>query len=118
MKRLQERKLDRAWSEAVRERDGGWCRLGRDGCTCFPDDAHHIVTKRRRATRWDMVNGISLCRSCHRWIHAHPADGMIWLTAQLGEGILDALQLKSRQRAKFTAEDRARMLAEFTPKED
>lgn len=114
MKRTQERKLDRAWSAAVRERDGELCRRCRSG----PVDPHHIFTSKRRSTRWDLVNGISLCRSCHRWIHAHPAAGMIWLTAQLGEGILEALQLKSRQRAKFTAEQRAQMLTDLGGEDD
>ena len=107
MKRIEERRLNRAWSAAVRNRDRHMCRR----CFGMPVEPHHIFTSSRRSTRWDLVNGIALCRSCHRWIHAHPADGMIWLTHVLGEATLEALQLKSRQRAKFTSEERDEMLA-------
>jgi len=52
---------DRAWSMAVRQRDGKcqWC--GRKDML----QADHIFSRRMNSTRWNIDNGITLCRGCH-----------------------------------------------------
>jgi len=57
----------RKWRSAVLERDKHYCRL----CHSRSDlQAHHI---KRFAThpdlRWDVANGITLCKSCHSKFH-------------------------------------------------
>jgi len=34
---------------------------------------HHIVRRRRRLLRWDVLNGMPLCKSCHE--KAHKVNG-------------------------------------------
>ena len=54
--------LDKAWSVAVKTRDKFRCRL----CLGEGTDAHHICHRGQNyGLRWDIENGITLCRTCH-----------------------------------------------------
>ena len=54
--------LDKAWSLAVKTRDKFRCRL----CLGEGTDAHHICHRGQNyGLRWDIENGITLCRTCH-----------------------------------------------------
>jgi len=54
--------LDKAWSQAVKSRDRYRCRL----CLGEGTDAHHIIHRGQNyGMKWDIENGITLCRSCH-----------------------------------------------------
>lgn len=61
----------KAWSNAVRGRDGFTCQL----CGGKPKrrksiHAHHIVHfAKNTALRFDTDNGVTLCRLCHRRVH-------------------------------------------------
>lgn len=58
----------RLWSRLVKARDGGRC-VNCEATTGI--QAHHIIRKiRLPAGALDPGNGITLCRDCHRWIHA------------------------------------------------
>jgi hypothetical protein len=88
---------DALWSELIRKKAGGRCeRLTL--CLCRDDgsivyrlrcgnvaylQAHHPVSRGRRATRHDPDNGIALCRGCHFWVHNHlPASRAVeWYAA-------------------------------------
>lgn len=63
------------WKRAVKQRDNYTCQLcGRDGCM-----THHIRNFRRYPDlRYDVDNGILLCRRCHGRITPHEED-YIWL---------------------------------------
>ncbi len=73
-----------AWSKAVRERDGGECQwpltfgfglATRCGSGDSRIDPHHIAPKGRRPDlKYDVDNGICLCRTHHDWVHDHPAE--------------------------------------------
>jgi 5-methylcytosine-specific restriction endonuclease McrA len=61
------RECDRIFALAVKERDGWACRAC--GTHMHPQCAH-IVSRRYHATRWILVNAITLCRSHHlKWTH-------------------------------------------------
>ena len=51
------------WTKQVKERDGNKCRI----CAAKEDvHAHHIIPwKICEEKRYDIENGITLCRSCH-----------------------------------------------------
>lgn len=57
----------RAWSRAVRDRDGYRCRVC--GGT-YGVQAHHIVSRRVKRLRYDVSNGLTACATCHDDIHA------------------------------------------------
>ena len=55
--------LDRLWPIAIKLRNGRCMICG----TAHGLEAHHsIVNRSAKATRWHLINGISLCSICHR----------------------------------------------------
>ena len=54
--------LDKAWSLAVKTRDKFRCRV----CLGEGTDAHHVIHRGQNyGMKWDIENGITLCRKCH-----------------------------------------------------
>jgi len=37
-------------------------------------EAHHIIKRRRKFTRWDFRNGIPLCKECHALAHTKKGE--------------------------------------------
>lgn len=67
-----DRPEDRAWSAAIRAKDGNTCR--RCGKVHKSNDAHHIAPRDQFPhLRFDLSNGVCLCQSCHMWAHMNPA---------------------------------------------
>lgn len=92
MTKPQVKTLDKLWSEGVRS-------LGRcEKCgTTTRLTAAHIVSRRHRATRWDLRNGVCLCYRCHiHWAHTEPLDFAEWLRETKGEALLFDLRKKSQ----------------------
>lgn len=78
MTKLEIKKLDKKWREKINERDNGRCvYCGGDG-----NNAHHIVGRRNRSTRWLLDNGILLCYRDHTFgqgsFHQDPQETMKW----------------------------------------
>ena len=99
-KRLRN-KLDKEWSEAVKERDGWTCqKCGRTTNL----NAHHIFGKKAHpATRHDVEVGICLCAGCHIfWAHKEGAEFTLWLIDRLGKRKLDALRRRANTTTKQT----------------
>ncbi len=57
------------WRKAVRKRDGGKCQ----GCDATDHvEAHHIDTwANAPERRFDIANGVLLCRTCHLRAHSN-----------------------------------------------
>lgn len=99
-------KKDVLWAELVKERDAWTCQWPTCG-TMFPPGhrqglhAHHAVAPRtKRATRWMLENGISLCFGHHRYVHLNPLEAHDWMRDRLGSVEYDELrQLSNRTKA-------------------
>jgi len=82
MSRKPDRKLAE-WSRQVRERDGNQCLFPRVEATFLGPckgriDPHHIAPRGRRPDKkYDVDNGICLCRLHHNWVHDNPIHGGI-----------------------------------------
>src|SRR6478736_2742702 len=67
----------------IRQRDGDRC--ARDGST---RDLHiHHRWMRSAGSDERACNRVTLCASCHRWVHLHPADAMEqeWLVSRAAD---------------------------------
>lgn len=75
-----------AWTRFIKERDGG-CRVQNfsgmnayefTGLACAgPLDAHHIAERSLRPDlKYDVTNGIALCRAHHDWIPLHRKEAI------------------------------------------
>lgn len=65
-----EYEADRLWSLLVRTTAAGrpkyWC----ERCLAAPGEhAHHLISRRVQATRWELVNGAWVCSDCHDRCH-------------------------------------------------
>ena len=99
-KRLRN-KLDREWSDAVRERDGHVCqRCGRTEHL----NAHHIFTKKAHpSVRHDLENGVCLCAGCHLWwAHQEALEVAEFILKRMGKRGLDALRRRANAGTKKT----------------
>ena len=64
-KQIRHSKKYNKWRKAVLERDNHTCKLcGEKGIT-----AHHIIPFEYVSTRFELNNGLTLCKSCHNKIH-------------------------------------------------
>lgn len=68
-KKSLRRLADKLWSECVKRRARWKCEIcGKEGNL----QAHHIISRRNMATRYDLDNGIALCPACHFQAHQNP----------------------------------------------
>jgi hypothetical protein len=90
--------LDSLWRDVVRLRDLGLCQYcGKEG-----NQAHHIVTRGAKNTRWDTENGITLCQGHHYSIaHQRPERFREFLvTSWMSAERYGMLQLRGNTPAK------------------
>jgi len=79
-----ERKLE-AWRTAVYSRDEYFCRCCRKkvhrDLEMVPDQAqaHHIVGRATKIVRYDVRNGVTLCRKCHERVTGAVNDKLVIL---------------------------------------
>lgn len=79
--KLKLTKEDKEWAKAVKNRDNNRCVI------CGETErlnAHHIIVRENHETKYDIMNGLSLCPKHHffcRQISAHnnPLGLFIWL---------------------------------------
>ena len=94
-------RCDRLWSELIRSQ--GYC----DVCGTTENlQAHHIITRRRLATRYMKENGICLCAKHHQFCdiisaHTNPMAFANWFIKKYGEERLDWLQEQARNPEKW-----------------
>ena len=98
-----EKELDKLWSLAIRKK--GYCECC--GSNKKQLNAHHIFTRSRKATRWEISNGLCLCCGCHTLsstlsAHKTPYEFTRFLEDYKGKKWLDNLQKMSNEIYKPT----------------
>lgn len=104
------KKLDEAWSKAVKKRAEWKCEVcGSEKCL----NSHHIVGRRNRTLRWDCRNGVCLCVSHHKFglesAHEDPLWFKEWLEDKRWEDY-QYLYLVKNAIIKWTVEDMEKKL--------
>lgn len=69
-------KNDQDWSNRVRARDNYICRAMFPNCQRNGIDTHHIFGRNHKRLRFDVRNGLSVCRLCHIFIENKPLCNM------------------------------------------
>ena len=97
-------KWDKIWSKKVRERDGKCLNCGKTESL----NAHHVMPRGRKSTRFVLDNGISLCAGCHVFspnsVHRTPEGSKAFCVRIIGlkkykELEKMSLQLKTERQA-------------------
>lgn len=97
-----EKRLDTAWSKAVKERAGHKCEYCA-GTRAL--NSHHIFSRAKKSVRWSLDNGICLCVAHHVGTqfsaHKTPYDFYKWLERYKGQQFMDLLSVSSNQGGKY-----------------
>lgn len=93
-KRRKIKELDKLWSIKVKERDCKCLKCGKKTDL----QAAHIFPRTKINTRFDINNGITLCKRCHLyWAHKNPVEFTVWIEYKLGEKKFNELYKKSKK---------------------
>jgi len=89
----KKKQADKLWSLAIKSKTGNMCaRCLSLGKLSTAHDAHHIVHKTQGlALRYELSNGVGLCRTCHKLDdtgHLKP-----WCIEYIGQDKYDGLYL-------------------------
>lgn len=109
------KQLDILWSKAVRSK--GYCEY----CGKKPPEvvlhAHHIYSRKKYSTRYDLENSVCLCTGCHLYkAHKDIQEFSDWVCKRLGKERLDKLRTKAHKIVKYTKEDKLYMITELEQK--
>jgi len=98
-----EKKLDDAWSLAVKKAAGMKCEYcGRIDTL----NSHHVYSRSKLSTRWDIMNGVCLCVSHHTFsstfsAHKTPLEFTEWIIDKRGEEWFIELRHKANSTVKL-----------------
>ena len=90
---------DAAFSDAIRLNRGYVCEScgisgGKKGSGLPQMECAHIYGRANKAVRWDTLNALCLCHTCHRKFTENPLDFQKFLVGYVGQGYLDILNEK------------------------
>ena len=109
MERKHIKKLDKLWSQKVKEDANFRCEIcGKSGDTCQLH-SHHIWGRRILSTRWDLDNGVCLCASHHTMglqsAHESPAWFLKEIKSLRGDKWFKELEKQSTKSFKGIFDD-------------
>lgn len=108
-----ETQLDVAWAIRIKELHGHVCAKCESSGGGYPLESHHICG-RGRSVRWDLDNGICLCRKCHQWQQGNVAAFLHWISeVYMKPAMHDALVRLSSMVVKRTDTDLRNLLHEI-----
>lgn len=94
------KQADILWSKAIKKKHKGKCFVCREKGV----DPHHFVPRSLSLSlRYDLENGIFLCRGCHFDIHfkSDPMIGLV-IAFKKGRAWVEYLRIKKKERIKYT----------------
>lgn len=106
-----DKKLDDAWSLAVKVQAGFKCEYcGKTSSL----NSHHVYSRSNRSVRWDLRNGYCLCVSHHTFgnisAHKSPMEFSKWMEQDRGKEWADDLNVVANKTVKFMKCDKEFML--------
>lgn len=115
-KSLLNKKLDSAWSLAVKKNASYKCEVCGERSNL---NSHHIVGRRNKTLRWDLRNGVCLCVAHHKFglqsAHEDPLWFREWLEENRWEDYAYLYTVKENI-TKRSIEDLKLLLKELTGK--
>jgi hypothetical protein len=109
-KRAIMKELDIAWAKRIKEQGRACAVCGRTSYL----NAHHIFSRRYMNTRWDIDNGITLCRGCHLYFaHQKYEEFRDIVLGILGVEGFASLKRESNEIKKWDKEELEMLLQQF-----
>ena len=95
-------KLDKVCSEIIRTQ--GYCsKCGADYYAHL--DCAHFFSRSYHNTRWDLLNMVCLCDTCHFWAHKNPLLFAEWAKEYLGELRYQQLKISHQAIRKWSVDE-------------
>lgn len=110
-KRPYYKTVDDLFSKVVRRRGNCVRCLSTHRLQCA-----HIVSRRYRATRWDLDNAVCLCAKCHTYFTHRPLEWDQWIGPRLRPGALIDLKRKAIAGRKWSQDELEELAASFREK--
>ena len=107
---LLEGRLDTRWSDYIKDRDAKCRKCDKRTQTL---EAHHIAKRGLMPTRWEPLNGVTVCIPCHSWVSWRTDEARIWACELIGEDTYNAIVTYARGIARYTMDDLEDMLEAF-----
>lgn len=105
------KKLDKIVSDIVRSR-GSCVRCGNNDYKKL--QCAHIMPRTALSTRWDFMNLVCLCVSCHLfWAHKNPVEFTEWIKVWLGETKYNELRRRATMLKHWTIEELEQLYIDF-----
>lgn len=109
-------KLDNAWAKLVKLKAGMKCEYCHT--TVKQLHSHHIYSRSKKSTRWDVLNGICLCAGHHVLsssfsAHKTPIEFTEWYINYKGVDYVDRLRLKANTTSKLFKFEKELLLQEL-----
>jgi hypothetical protein len=113
MKRINIKKLDKAWSEAIRINE--MCEVCHKTSRL---NAHHFYSRSIMCVRWEIYNGFCLCVGCHVFsskfsAHKTPAEFVEWAIESRGQEWYNSLKEQKNEYAKYIDDDFDKILLDI-----
>ena len=110
--------LDDAWSLKVKELAGFKCEYCQK---TSPLNSHHVYSRSKLSTRWDLDNGVCLCVGHHTFsstfsAHKCPLEFTEWIINYRGAEWYDNLRLKAHQTIKLHDHEKKELLIKIKAK--
>lgn len=107
-RKLLEKQLDETWSKVVKYTALNQCEYCGSKNTV---QAHHIIPRIHKGTRWDPHNGVSLCLKHHLyWAHKDVIAFYEWIASKRN---LERLKIKGYSVAKWSESELEILLKEL-----
>lgn len=108
--------LDNVWSKLVKLRVNNKCEYCGKRSSL---NSHHIFSRSKKATRWDLQNGISLCVGHHTLsssfsAHKTPLEFIDWLYKYKGKSHIDMLRVRANLTSKLFSFEKEILLEDLT----
>ncbi len=94
--RIKIKPSDKWFSRCIRERTSWTCEVcgssheeGSQGLHCS-----HYFGRRAKSLRWAKDNAFAMCFGCHQKLGSNPDDFREWVSAKIGEGMIQILREK------------------------
>lgn len=110
-----DKKLDDLWSQAVKIQAGCKCEY------CGKIDrlnSHHIYSRSKKSTRWELLNGVCLCVAHHTFssgfsAHKTPTEFIDWIRKERGEDWYDMLREEANKPKKISISEKEELIRSF-----
>lgn len=114
-KKTLKNKADKLFSEFIRRKGYcEWCGKQDNTLQCA-----HIFSRRFLVTRWEPINAVCLCASCHFKWHQQPIEGVEWIKEYLGEDVYDELRRQAKTSVrKIDLEQQVELIKQYKHAEE